>query len=151
MKEYTDLEQSKKLQEILPIETSDHHYVRQTHDFIGNHVDSKWSYPKYGRIDSKYARYIVQNFSSYETMPCWSLAALMEFLPYDVKGCDLAIYKSYSPNEKNFAYRLYYEGNLYDYGQEILMSTSSIELIDACVEMILKLHEKNLLNNESIH
>lgn len=34
MKSYTDLKQSQKLTEILPIETADHHYVRKVIDFV---------------------------------------------------------------------------------------------------------------------
>ena len=81
MKAFTDIEQSKKLAEMLPIESADHHYVRKVTDFMGNPVDCEWSYPKYGNPNSKYANYIVQNFSSYEKLPCWSLAALLTLLP----------------------------------------------------------------------
>lgn len=34
MKSYTDLKQSQKLTEILPIETADNHYVRKVIDFV---------------------------------------------------------------------------------------------------------------------
>ena len=80
MKSYTDLEQSKKLAEILPIESADHHYVRKTCDFRGNPVDGKWSIPKYGNPQSSHANYLVQNFTSYEIIPCWSLAALLSVI-----------------------------------------------------------------------
>ena len=145
MKSYTDLEQSKKLAEILPLESADMHYVRKTHDFMGNPVNGEWSHPKYGNPDSKYANYIIQNFEHYERIPCWTVAAIIELLPYDIKGYNLVMYKSYCPNEKNFAYELSYEGDFSDYELSILVSTSSIELIDACYEMIIKLKEKNLL------
>ena len=80
MKAFTDIEQSKKLAEILPIESADHHYVRKVTDFMGNPVDGEWSTPKYGSPNSKHANYLVQNFTTYETIPCWSLAALFEVL-----------------------------------------------------------------------
>lgn len=133
MKAYTDVEQSKQLTEILPIETSDHHYVRQTHDYIGNHVDSKWSYPKYGNVDSKYARYIVQNFSSYETMPCWSLAALIDLIQDDIR-----IEKHLFDQSDMFTYSIIsdiFKIRTYEHD----------ELIDAVVEMIYKMHEQKIL------
>lgn len=40
MKAYTNIEQSKKLAEILPTESADHHYVRKVTDFRGNPVDT---------------------------------------------------------------------------------------------------------------
>ena len=56
MKGYTNLEQSKKLAGILPIESADHHYVRKITDFMGKPVDGKWSNPKYGNPNSKHAK-----------------------------------------------------------------------------------------------
>lgn len=69
----TSIEQSKKLIELgIDVNTADIHYVRQKTDFMGKPVDGKWSEPKYGNTNSKYAHYVVQNFSSYETLPAWS-------------------------------------------------------------------------------
>ena len=129
MKSYTDLEQSKKLAEILPIESADMCYRIVAYNPNDTHVYQPYCF--LGTLESD--------------IPCWSLAAIIELLPYDIKGHNLAIHKSYCPNEKNFAYELSYEGNFYDYEPSILVSTSSIELIDACVEMIEKLKEKGIL------
>lgn len=66
MKSYTDLEQSKKLAEFLPIESADHFHI------IGHlHTDG----PRYEVIRPKNE---VSDHDSY--WPCWSLAALMNFL-----------------------------------------------------------------------
>ena len=62
MKAFTDIEQSKKLAEILPLESADMHYVRKTHDFMGNPVDGEWSHPKYGKLSS------VSNLVSFNTL-----------------------------------------------------------------------------------
>ena len=132
MKSYTDIEQSKKLAEILSIETADHHYVRKTCDFMGNPVDGEWSQPHYGNPNSKYANYFVQNFSSYEKLPCWSLTALIELMdecrmertPLDQSGVF-----THSFVDDYFNIRTYEE---YD-------------IVDAAVEMILILKEKGLL------
>ena len=63
MKSYTDIEQSKKLAEILPIESADMKYISLRHrdDTI------EWI-PQLG-IPSKY------------DIPCWSLSALLGVLP----------------------------------------------------------------------
>lgn len=128
MKSFTDIEQSKKLAEILPIESADMHYVRKTYDFRGNPVDGEWSHPKYGNPDSKYANYIIQNFEHYERIPCWSLAALLGVLP---KGTNIS-----TPKPTNaLGYCCW---NQYD---EIYADNP----VDACVEMIVKLYEKGLL------
>ena len=125
MKGYTDIEQSKKLAEILPKESADMHYVRKRYDFMGNPVDGEWSHPKYGNPNSKHANYIVQNFESYERIPCWSLAALLSIYPM-VVGRDMDMYCCWQ-NSKNL-YSRHYDNP-----------------VDACYEMILKLKEKNLL------
>ena len=140
MKAYTDLEQNKKLAEILPIESADHHYVRKTCDFRGNPVDGKWSEPKYGNPNSKHANYMVQNFTSYEIIPCWSLAALIEQIPSDLGSAELTI-------EKNDSEPLKYGLNYHDrWGREDDIQTKYYDnLVDACYEMIIKLHEQKLL------
>lgn len=67
------------------INSADMHYVRQKTDFMGKPVDGKWSDPKYGNPEK--ANYIVQNFSSYEKLPAWSLSALLALMPVlDIDG-----------------------------------------------------------------
>lgn len=135
MKSYTDIEQSKKLAEILPIESADSHYVRNITDFMGNSVEGKWSCPKYGKPKSDYASYIVQNFSSYEVIPCWSLAALLNILP-----------KNYGRYTKS----LYWFDDAWhceyvDQDGEGHGGETADNPIDACYEMIIKLNERKLL------
>lgn len=60
MKAYTDLEQSKKLAEILPMESADMRYDEYT-----SHIDGT---PKVG-----YKEGIT------EGIPCWSISALLQF------------------------------------------------------------------------
>lgn len=75
----TTKEQSKRLLELgLKPETSDMHYVRKTIDAMGNHIDDDFKEPRYGNVNSKYAKYAVMNFSNYETLPAWSLHRLIE-------------------------------------------------------------------------
>ena len=139
MKAFTNIDQSKKLAEILPIESADHHYVRKVTDFMGNPVDGEWSTPKYGNPNSKYANYMVQNFTTYETIPCWSLAALIDVLPLGVEINNI------SDGHKIYYYVKIYMKEIYikSMGKEIFLSTERHEnLVDACYEMILKLKQR---------
>jgi hypothetical protein len=79
-KNCTDIKQSMKLMEILPLESADAYYIRKIADFMGNSVDGKWGDPKFG--NPQQADYIIQNFTSYETIPAWSLVALLDILPF---------------------------------------------------------------------
>lgn len=64
MKSYTDIEQSEKLAEILPIKSSDMWFCPY-HD-----VEYWYDVPNIGNADIKYNQ-----------LPCWSLAALLSVLP----------------------------------------------------------------------
>ena len=111
MKSYTDLEQSKKLAEILPLESADMYYkpadgfcTEPSEPMIG---DIKYAHPR--------------------SIRCWSLAALLGVLP-----------------EKYI--ELIKEGGMY----RIIIKNSYITClfdnpVDACYEMILKLHEFKVL------
>ena len=118
MKAYTDLEQSKKLAEILSIKSSDYHYVRTVTDFRGKPVDEEWSHPKYGNPNSRYANYIVQNFETYKTIPCWSLSALLELIPDECRMEKTPLGKigefTYSFVDDYYNIRTYEEGNPVD-------------------------------------
>lgn len=76
MKSYTDLVQSRKLSEILPLESADFFWI------IGHlHTDG----PKYEII-----RPINEVYETDKYWPCWSLAALISILPQSIefKGDD---------------------------------------------------------------
>lgn len=116
MKAYTDLSQSKKLAEILPRETSDMFY------WCGE--------------DIRFGGYKAQD-KDYD-IPCWSLAALLDVLP-DKVVIDGHRW-SLSMNKK----RISYLGHM-TYDGQLQISVESDNPVDACVDMILKLKEKNLL------
>ncbi len=136
MKAYSDIEQSKVLAKILPIESADMHYVRKTHDFMGNPVDGEWSHPEYGNPDSKYAKYAVQNFTTYEKLPCWSLAALLDAMPDRIDDSHFL-----TLDKEGKEYCCCYE----DINGNSFKHEFADNAIDACVKMILKLKENNLL------
>ena len=123
MKSYTDLEQSKKLKKILLPESADMAYDWFV---VGE---------KYSTIPQ--CRKFID-----DELPCWSLAALFSVIPKEIfdgeyiinitEGLDykwVITYDSY--NHRDHSY----------YG----VSASADDLIDACYEIILKLHERKLL------
>ena len=122
MKSYTDLEQSKKLAEILPIESADMYYYTVNGDL----------YKTPNVIESKDDLYVDK-----KSIPCWSLAALFKVLPDTITSND------------GIAFKLNIKKNIIEYSNPslylIYKSVKSDNLVDACVEMILKLHELNLL------
>ena len=129
-KSFTDLQQSKKLAEILPLESADMRYgYIAPYDYSDRMYDGGYDeipYPKDFLIKNP-------NFSAneYDTeLPCWSLVALLAILHFPslhktIRGwrCD-----TYRNNNKHIMY-----------------GESKNNPIDACYEMILKLHELNLL------
>ena len=131
-KAYTDLEQSKKLAEILPIESADMSYATWTILEDGEYIVSPLQGNTIEKLQEEYGEQII---------PCWSLAALLDQLDdivVDEDGCDykLEIIK------EGVQYYLVYEGML----DAACYETSLFDdLIDACVEMIVTLKEKDLL------
>ena len=109
IKSHTDLEQSKKLAEILPLESADMSWVG-----IG--------------LGKPFARTRPIKGDPEELCGCWSLAALLDVLPNGI------IMHKDSQNGKYHCCSTYA-------GTYIKVDNP----VDACVEMILKLHELNLL------
>lgn len=123
MKSYTDIEQSKKLAEILPIESA----------------DMSWAGTGLGK---PFARTIPCKDYPEEICPCWSLAALLEILPDEIiddNGYNILI----NIEKYDLKYRVSYFTDL-NWADKI--TTDEYEsFVDACYEMILKLHKLNLL------
>ena len=124
MKAYTDIEQSKKLAEILPLESADMGWYYSRNPQAAR--NQMWAGTKAENAD----------------IPCWSLAALLEQIPYEV--CDDNGNSSYLQiNKEDDVYQLVYTD---PYGDFESIETDRYEhFVDACYEMILKLHEQNLL------
>lgn len=135
-KAYTDLEQSKKLAEILPVESA----------------DMKWFVPADNESEFIEEVSLINNKSEYNLfdkvtdwndtpyVPCWSLAALLNILrsrPDSIPSLSGGGYKdgNYIPD-----WCLDYEYDIGDY-----QKTFADNPVDACYEMILKLHEQKLL------
>ena len=130
IKSHTDLEQSKKLAEILPPESADMYYWCADH------------YPKEDWIIE-----VGAPDDNYECICVWSLAALLSVLPtylfeFD-RGIDLNVY----PNLNGKGWHCSYMPNCIENMKtdKFKLITSGDSLVDACVAMIEKLHEQNLL------
>ena len=125
MKNCTDIEQSKKLAEILPLESAD---MR-----IGNYVGES------GKVDGTNIHYYRKDetFGAPEIIKAWSLAALLDILSktahsIDEDGSvDLCDYKNIE--------------------WSLCLTNTSVGLVtannpvDACYQMIIKLHEIKML------
>ena len=124
MKAYTDLEQSRKLAKILPLESAD---MR-----IGNYVG------KSGKVDGTNVHYYTkgESFGAPEIIYAWSLAALLDVLPDEVGDNHYL-----TLDKEGKEYCCCYE----DINGNSFKHTFANNPIDACYEMIIKLHEQNLL------
>lgn len=125
MKSYTDIEQSKKLAEILSLESADMEYLRlkETNATIGSvpfvKDESEVENSAYDAV--------------YERIPCWSLAALLDILP---NSTDIVKDKADTENEKYMCT----VGVKHD-----IISTFGNNPVDACYNMIINLHKLSLI------
>lgn len=139
MKAYTDIEQSKKLAKILPLESADMCYIPSAEDDDGNTLYT--------------ADFKSEFIFGEDCIHCWSLAALMNVLPrylnYNDDKCPLNLCTLDFENQyrKDHCWIIGY----WDYDEEceeynFQIRTREDSLIDACYELVLKLHERKLLN-----
>jgi hypothetical protein len=125
MKNYTDLEQSKKLTDILSIESADMEYMFLKKD--GSKV-SNVPFVKDGFEEPE---------CCYTFIPCWSLAALLDILAKIASKID----DDGSANLSSFMGQ--WSVNMFDC--PIRVTDNYDNPIDACYEMIIKLHERKML------
>ena len=118
MKSYTNLEQSKKLTEILPIESVDMYYSDNEYPKPITKYHITYANVLYGSYDIHY-------FDIYGYVPCWSLAALLNVLP-----------SSTLDSSNDHHYRLHCMERYTEWYDNA---------IDACVAMIEKLYKINLI------
>ena len=121
IKSFTSLEQSKKLAEILPLESADMYYSK--YDTI--------------HAETLYSPCDIQYFNIHEHTPCWSLAALLSVLPsyfYDETGR-----KTLGMSKGDTYYYIFYEN------KNSYIEKKAGNPVDACVAMIEHLHELKML------
>ena len=126
IKSYTDIEQSRKLAKILSIDSADMYYPWYIEE-DGDNIKSghRISIPSVGNFIHKV-----------NILPCWSLAALLNILPNSIYD-NTDEYSQLEFSKISVAY--------HDINDGIKVGSIKDNLVDACYEMILKLHEKNLL------
>lgn len=115
MKSYTDLEQSKKLAEILPLESADFHFSanQSPQGYLEKPI---WGNPEY--VD-------------YNAFPCWSLVAL------------LSIIKPVNDNSYTLMGTLD-GGAIISFEEVTNVMFQEEEIIDAVVEMVCWLKENKI-------
>ena len=122
MKAYTDVEQSKKLAEILQIDSADLWWtIIQPKKYEG------WELVNDGESFTtlSFAKQEHIALASYKEIPAWSLNALLNILP-----------SSTLDSSDDHHYRVHCRERFTEWHDNA---------IDSCVEMIVKLHEKGLL------
>ena len=127
IKSYTDIEQSLRLAEILPTESADMAWcnncirgVNYADPFSANLHTVKEMREAFDEALRGWDKY-------WELIPCWSASVLLEII------------------RNNGRYELQmYEGGYY-FKANGFMTESYFNPVDACYEMILKLHELKLL------
>lgn len=130
IKSFSDLEQSKKLAEILPIESADMCYLSEN-------GQAKTISP------SKLSE--ILNVSKPQVIPCWSLAALLDIFPKE-EGIECSISFGYYNGKGEYIEKWLcaFEKEGETTNDFIIETFNGDNPVDACYEMILKLHELNL-------
>ena len=127
MKSYTDLEQSKKLAKILPVETADMCYRIVAHNPNDTHEYQPYCFV--GTLESD--------------IPCWSLAALLDILRNRASSIDEDADVSLS-SYKNVEW---WDLSINNSGLEAVTKS---DIVDACVEMIFTVMIFTLKGNNLI-
>lgn len=126
---YTTIEQSRKLAEILPIESSDMIWYGIYRGMDGEHHLLSDEYNEFGliAINKEFCKTLFRIGDEFvDWLPCWSLASLIGVLPkYEIHG-----------NGKTITL---------DVNLEALETEGDETLLDLVVNMIIHLHELNLL------
>lgn len=127
IKAYTDLEQSKKLAEILPIESADMHYH---YDFDFDELES---IPTITEEDDHFILFP-------KDVRCWSLTALLSVIPKDeYKDVDLC-FGGYQGDKYIDEWFCSYEQHNHPF---LIETCHAPTPVDDCYELILKLHGLN--------
>lgn len=129
IKSYTDIEQSKKLAEILQLESADAKYgYIAPYEYSDRMYDEGYDEIPYpiAFIKKDYSNFFVEEYDG--ELPCWSLAALLNVLP---DGTDIIKEEADTENER-YMCTVGINDNI--------ISTFANNPVDACVSMIEKLH-----------
>lgn len=121
MKSFTDINQSKKLAEILPVESADMFWADGERPAVWNNKDIS--------LDDT-------------DIPAWSLAVLLSVIPQEIFDGEYIINITEGLDNR---WVLTYDNCENRHHSYFGLSSGADNLIDACYEMILKLHKRKLL------
>ena len=124
IKSFTDLEQSKKLAEILPLESADMYYIAKPDSTNSNMIPSDICIPRKTYLDGQ----------AYGEFCAWSLSALLSVLPFPVLYMEMLGGMIFWCCECTFMET-----------DEVVKIEHYDNPIDACYDMIIKLHELKML------
>jgi hypothetical protein len=140
MKSYTDIEQSKKLAEILPLESAD-----------------MWYHGHYSPWKSE-REYDDEPCPFHSMRPnwdkqCWSLTALLDVLPNEIITdnrfeCHYQIHiRKYNGGDNTTLYQIAYGNDRGSSGSwhDMINTGEKDNLVDACYQMIIRLKELKML------
>lgn len=133
IKSYTNIEQSKKLAEILPLESADMAYIPIMD------IDSMTN-SGFLNIPECYPYNEFKN-SNAKPLPCWSLTALLSVLPDEITD-NGDVYRNMFFHLKG-KYIIQYPKLTTLWPS--LFSAEADNPIDACADVIIKLKERNLI------
>lgn len=133
MKSYTDLEQSKKLAETLPLESADMYWQSNLNGSDRQYLLDMGEI-EYFDIEMNFEHYNIGNYD----IPAWSLAALFGVASTYCNRLEITLRTNKKYNvfavKGDFVFRSFNE-----------FSDGIDNLIDCCYEIIIRLHELNLL------
>lgn len=126
MKAYTDIEQSKKLADILPIESAD-----------------MWWTPLNWQETEYYVEVKQEGIDKPKNpIPCWSLAALINVIPQEIFNGEYIINITEGLDNRWVLTYDHFENRHHSYYG---LSSGDDNLVDACYKMILDLHKLKML------
>lgn len=134
IKSYTDIKQSETLVNILSLESADAKYgYIAPYEYSDRMYDEGYDEIPYpiAFIKKDYSNFFVEEYD--DELPCWSLAALLNVLP---NGSDVVKEETDTESEK---YMCTVGVN------DDIITTFANNPVDACVEMIEKLHNLKML------
>lgn len=154
MKKYTSLEQSKKLMLLLPIDTADMAYLY--------HISSDNPTPRYDDVPPMILADVLIDELTCEALPCWSVGALLDILPNDIKKKDYVAkdliddsHNRYDVHISKFQfydnitmYQILY-GNCFTFSgkwKEMVSSKQSEDLIECIIDILVWMKKNDFVN-----
>ena len=133
IKSYTDLEQSRKLSEILPLESADMYWHSNLNSSDRQYLLDMGEI-EYFDIETNFEHYSIGNYD----IPAWSLAALVSIASTYCNRLEITL-------RTNKKYNVFAMNNDFVLRSFDEFSDGIDNLIDCCYEIIIRLHKLNLL------